>query len=112
MEKQDPTPDLSQLSLDNKTFYVTTAINYTNGPPHMGHAYEAISAVSHRSACRVITKNQKKKQFKIFFCFATLCLTRVRIDININEYIRILLLDITAMQDEMCFSARAQMSTA
>lgn len=25
-------------------FYITTAINYTNGDPHMGHAYEAISA--------------------------------------------------------------------
>ena len=24
-------------------FYVTTAINYTNGPPHMGHAYEAVT---------------------------------------------------------------------
>ncbi len=24
--------------------YLTTAINYTNGPPHIGHAYEAISA--------------------------------------------------------------------
>jgi len=23
------------------TFYITTAINYTNGPAHMGHAYEA-----------------------------------------------------------------------
>ena len=26
--------------VDNKSFYVTTAINYTNGPAHMGHAYE------------------------------------------------------------------------
>lgn len=25
-------------------FYITTAINYTNGPGHMGHAYEAIIA--------------------------------------------------------------------
>ncbi|PFH32122.1 methionyl-tRNA synthetase [Besnoitia besnoiti] len=25
-------------------FYVTTAINYTNGPPHMGHVYEAVTA--------------------------------------------------------------------
>ena len=25
-------------------FYITTAINYANGPPHMGHAYEAIIA--------------------------------------------------------------------
>ena len=27
-----------------KGFYITTAINYTNGPAHMGHAYEAASA--------------------------------------------------------------------
>ncbi len=26
-----------------KTFYITTAISYVNGPPHLGHAYEAIS---------------------------------------------------------------------
>lgn len=25
-------------------FYITTAINYTNGPAHMGHAYEAATA--------------------------------------------------------------------
>jgi methionyl-tRNA synthetase len=26
-----------------ETVYLTTAINYTNGPPHIGHAYEAVS---------------------------------------------------------------------
>ena len=25
-------------------FYITTAINYANGPPHMGHAYEGVCA--------------------------------------------------------------------
>ena len=25
-------------------FYLTTAINYTNGRPHIGHAYEAITS--------------------------------------------------------------------
>ena len=25
-------------------YYITTAINYPNGPPHIGHAYEAIAA--------------------------------------------------------------------
>jgi methionyl-tRNA synthetase len=37
-------------------FYITTAINYTNGPPHFGHAYEAIVgdciARYHRAAGR------------------------------------------------------------
>lgn len=27
---------------DKKTFYITTAISYVNGPPHLGHAYEVI----------------------------------------------------------------------
>ena len=27
-----------------KTFYITTAINYTNGPGHMGHAYEGTTS--------------------------------------------------------------------
>jgi hypothetical protein len=27
---------------DAEPFYLTTAINYTNGLPHMGHAYEGI----------------------------------------------------------------------
>ena len=26
-----------------KGFYITTAINYTNGPAHMGHAYEGVT---------------------------------------------------------------------
>jgi hypothetical protein len=29
---------------DNGGFYLTTAINYTNGPAHMGHAYEAATS--------------------------------------------------------------------
>jgi methionyl-tRNA synthetase len=29
---------------DRRCYYVTTAINYTNGPAHMGHAYEAATA--------------------------------------------------------------------
>lgn len=28
---------------DKKTFYITTAISYPNGEPHIGHAYEAIA---------------------------------------------------------------------
>ncbi|HYN00515.1 MAG TPA: methionine--tRNA ligase [Aestuariivirgaceae bacterium] len=27
----------------NRSFYVTTAISYPNGPPHIGHAYEALA---------------------------------------------------------------------
>lgn len=28
--------------MDKKSFYITTAISYVNGSPHLGHAYEAI----------------------------------------------------------------------
>jgi methionyl-tRNA synthetase len=28
----------------DQQYYITTAINYTNGPPHLGHAYEIICA--------------------------------------------------------------------
>ena len=31
------------MSEDNKPFYITTAISYPNGRPHIGHAYEAIA---------------------------------------------------------------------
>lgn len=30
--------------MSQKQFYITTAINYTNGSPHFGHAYEAVVA--------------------------------------------------------------------
>jgi methionyl-tRNA synthetase len=30
-------------SVDKQPFYITTAISYPNGPPHIGHAYEAIA---------------------------------------------------------------------
>ena len=31
-------------------YYITTAISYPNGEPHIGHAYEAIAAVSRARA--------------------------------------------------------------
>eukprot|EP00485_Elphidium_margaritaceum_P011854 CAMPEP_0202704094 /NCGR_PEP_ID=MMETSP1385-20130828/16846_1 /ASSEMBLY_ACC=CAM_ASM_000861 /TAXON_ID=933848 /ORGANISM="Elphidium margaritaceum" /LENGTH=730 /DNA_ID=CAMNT_0049362045 /DNA_START=264 /DNA_END=2456 /DNA_ORIENTATION=+ len=33
-----------QASGDKQRFYITTAINYTNGRPHIGHAYEAVTS--------------------------------------------------------------------
>ena len=38
VEEQDPAEFAKQQ------FYLTTAINYTNGPPHMGHAYEGVTS--------------------------------------------------------------------
>lgn len=36
-----------------KPFYLTTAINYANGSPHLGHAYEAICADVYRRFMKV-----------------------------------------------------------
>ena len=36
--------DADDYDMSKKGFYITTAINYTNGPGHMGHAYEAATA--------------------------------------------------------------------
>src|SRR5436190_18778302 len=43
-----------------KTFYLTTAIDYTNSPPHIGHAYEKVLA-------DVIARCHRLKGEKIFF---------------------------------------------
>ena len=43
-----------------KTFYVTTAIDYTNSPPHIGHAYEKVLA-------DVIVRYHRLKGENVFF---------------------------------------------
>jgi methionyl-tRNA synthetase len=45
-------------------FYVTTAISYPNGPPHIGHAYEAIAA-------DVIARFQRLQGRDVFFMTGT-----------------------------------------
>ena len=45
-------------------FYLTTAINYTNGPPHMGHAYEAISS-------DILCRYHRRYGRKVFFLTGT-----------------------------------------
>lgn len=37
-------PETTATTTTRSTFYITTAINYTNGPGHMGHAYEAVTS--------------------------------------------------------------------
>ncbi len=34
---------LAAMKTPRETFYITTAIHYTNGTPHMGHAYENVT---------------------------------------------------------------------
>jgi methionyl-tRNA synthetase len=43
-----------------KPFYITTAIDYTNGAPHIGHAYEKVLA-------DVIARYHRLKGEKVFF---------------------------------------------
>ena len=43
-----------------KTFFITTAIDYTNSPPHVGHAYEKVLA-------DVIARAHRLKGEKVFF---------------------------------------------
>ena len=44
----------------NRTFFITTAIDYTNAPPHIGHAYEKVLA-------DVIARYQRLKGSDVFF---------------------------------------------
>mmetsp|Transcript_35871 Transcript_35871/g.57192 ORF Transcript_35871/g.57192 Transcript_35871/m.57192 type:complete len:861 (+) Transcript_35871:164-2746(+) len=37
-------PVVADEEIRKQQFYLTTAINYTNGPPHVGHAYEAVTS--------------------------------------------------------------------
>ena len=41
-------------------FYITTAIDYTNGPPHLGHAYEKVLA-------DVIARHRRLRGEEVFF---------------------------------------------
>jgi methionyl-tRNA synthetase len=44
----------------SKTFYITTAIDYTNSAPHIGHAYEKVLA-------DIIARYHRLKREKVFF---------------------------------------------
>ncbi len=50
--------------MPKKPFYITTAISYPNGPPHMGHAYEAIAADA-------LARFKRLDGFRVFFCTGT-----------------------------------------
>ena len=48
-----------------KTFYLTTAIDYTNGPPHIGHAYEKVLAdvIARYQRLRTEEKGDREKVY-------------------------------------------------
>ena len=45
-------------------FYITTAISYVNGAPHLGHAYEAI-------ATDVLARHTRQRGEDVFFLTGT-----------------------------------------
>lgn len=45
----------------NETFYITTAIDYSNGDPHLGHAYEKIGA-------DCIARYRRLRGQTVFYC--------------------------------------------
>ncbi len=52
-----------------KTFFITTAIYYTNSSPHVGHAYEMVLA-------DVIARYHRLKGEKVFFLPASINMDR------------------------------------
>ena len=61
---QPPTPRGSDGMTDKPKFYITTAISYVNGAPHLGHAYEAIST-------DVIARYKRLDGHDVFFLTGT-----------------------------------------
>src|SRR6201981_3692183 len=49
-----------------KTFFITTAIDYTNSPPHIGHAYEKVLADVIARYHRLKTDENGERE-KVFF---------------------------------------------
>uniref|UniRef100_A0A7S0VMT7 methionine--tRNA ligase n=1 Tax=Hemiselmis tepida TaxID=464990 RepID=A0A7S0VMT7_9CRYP len=57
-------PPLPPKDASGEKFYITTAINYTNGNPHMGHAYEAVTS-------DIIARWHRAYGRDVFFCTGT-----------------------------------------
>ena len=50
--------------MSEKNFYLTTAIDYVNGAPHIGHAYEKIMT-------DIIARHYSQRQDNVFFLSGT-----------------------------------------
>ena len=55
---------LRLIMADKPKYYVTTAIHYPNGPPHIGHAYEEI-------ATDAIARFMRLDGYDVFFLTGT-----------------------------------------
>ena len=64
----DPSPSANTKNdASNKGFYITTAINYTNGPAHMGHAYEAATTDAIARFARLNSKGDGNSPTEAYF---------------------------------------------
>ncbi len=61
---QPSPPDGAAGMTDKPPFYISTAISYVNGAPHLGHAYEAIST-------DVIARYKRLDGYDVFFLTGT-----------------------------------------
>ena len=50
-------PEAKHGTINKKGYYITTAINYTNGPAHMGHAYEGVTTDAIARYARMVSGN-------------------------------------------------------
>ena len=67
---KEDTPTSTNISSDapsNKGFYITTAINYTNGPAHMGHAYESATTDAIARFARMMTSSSSSTSAPAYF---------------------------------------------
>ena len=72
--KEDTPPTSTNNSSDapsKKGFYITTAINYTNGPAHMGHAYESATTDAIARFARMMTSSSSSSSIAPTAYFVT-----------------------------------------
>ena len=62
-----PTDNESDAPSKSKGFYITTAINYTNGPAHMGHAYESATTDAIARFARLNSKKDGNNPSEAYF---------------------------------------------
>ena len=65
--KDTPTTSTNTDAPSKKGFYITTAINYTNGPAHMGHAYESATTDAIARFARMMTSSSSTSAPTAYF---------------------------------------------
>ncbi|KAH8061239.1 hypothetical protein JL721_8900 [Aureococcus anophagefferens] len=79
-----PRGDARLGAAKDRKFYVTTAINYANGSPHMGHAYEALVT----DVANTAAKEGKRPIELVDECVAKFKALDARLDVSYDDYLR------------------------